>query len=186
MIFRLALAATLAVLATSPAFAHLDPADHGSFAAGFTHPLFGTDHVLAMIAVGLWAALLGRGAVLALPSAFVGAMIAGFLMSLAGIPVPYVEPVILASVMVLGVVVATALRLPLPASMALVALFGICHGYAYGGEMGSATGLGYAAGFVLATALLHATGLLIGYSASIAARNDPRHGQRASFAASAF
>ncbi|WP_428671051.1 HupE/UreJ family protein [Roseibium sp.] len=178
MIFRLALAATLALTATSPAFAHLDPAEHGSFAAGFSHPLFGTDHVLAMIAVGLWAALLGGRAVLALPTAFVSAMIAGFGLALAGFPLPYVEPLILTSVIVLGLVVALALRLPLPASAAFVALFGICHGYAHGGEMGAATEFGYAAGFVLATALLHATGLLIGYSASISARNDPARATR--------
>ena len=70
MISRFALAAAVFSLTASPAFAHLDPAEHGSFAAGFTHPLFGTDHVLAMIAVGLWAALLGGRAIWALPTAF--------------------------------------------------------------------------------------------------------------------
>ncbi len=178
MIFRLALAAALSLSAASPAFAHLDPAEHGSFAAGFSHPLFGTDHVLAMIAVGLWAALLGGRAIWVLPTAFVGSMIAGFAMSVAGIPLPYVEPVILASVIVLGGVVALALHLPLLLSAATVAAFGIGHGYAHGGEIGSATELGFAAGFVLATALLHATGLLIGHSASISARNDPTRATR--------
>ncbi|MCX2723748.1 HupE/UreJ family protein [Roseibium salinum] len=173
MIIRLALAAALSVSAASPALAHVDPSVHGSFAAGFTHPLFGTDHVLAMIAVGLWAALLGGRALWALPTAFVGAMIAGFALSLAGAPLPYVEPLILASVIVFGVAVALALRLPLGFSAALVAAFGVCHGYAHGGEIGSAGEFGYAAGFVLATALLHAAGLLIGHGAHIAARNDP-------------
>lgn len=178
MIFRLGLAAGLFAFTASPALAHLDPAAHGSFAAGFTHPLFGTDHVLAMIAVGLWAALLGGRAVVALPTAFVGAMVAGFALSLAGVPLPYVEPFILASVVVLGVVVALALRLPLGLSAAVVAAFGICHGHAHGGEIGSAGELGYAAGFVLATALLHAAGLLIGYGANIATRNDPTRASR--------
>ena len=173
MLFRLGLAGTLLSLASSPALAHLDPSEHGSFAAGFSHPLFGTDHVLAMIAVGLWAALLGGRAVWALPTAFVGAMVAGFFLSLAGVPVPYVEPFILASVVVLGVVVALALRLPLGLSAALVAAFGICHGHAHGGEIGSAGEIGYAGGFVLATALLHAAGLLIGYGAHTAARDNP-------------
>ncbi|ASP36287.1 HupE/UreJ family protein [Labrenzia sp. VG12] len=178
MIIRLGLAAGVFALATSPALAHLDPAEHGSFAAGFTHPLFGTDHVLAMIAVGLWAALQGGRAVWALPTAFVGAMVVGFGLSLAGVPLPYVEPLILTSVVVLGTVVALALRLPLGLSAGLVALFGVCHGHAHGGEIGLAGEFGYAGGFVLATALLHAAGLLIGYAANIATRNDPDWAER--------
>lgn len=173
MKLRLALSAAICVFASSPAFAHLDPSEHGSFASGFSHPLFGTDHVLAMIAVGLWAALLGGRAIWALPTAFVGAMFVGFILSVSGVPLPYVEPFILASVVVLGVLVALALRLPVSASAAIVAAFGICHGHAHGGEIGSAGELGYAAGFVIATALLHAAGLLIGYGANVATRNDP-------------
>jgi len=178
MISRFALAAAVFALTASPALAHLDPAEHGSFAAGFTHPLFGTDHVLAMIAVGLWAALQGGRAVWALPTAFVGAMVAGFALSLAGMALPYVEPFILASVVVLGTVVALALRLPLGLSAILVAAFGLCHGHAHGGEIGAAGEFAYAGGFVLATALLHATGLLIGYGANIATRNDPEWARR--------
>jgi len=178
MIYRFGLAAAALSLASSPALAHLDPAAHGSFAAGFTHPLFGTDHVLAMIAVGLWAALLGGRAVWALPTAFVSAMIAGFAVSIAGMPLPYVEPFIMASVIVLGVVVALALRLPLGLSAALVAAFGLCHGHAHGGEIGMAGEFGYAGGFVLATALLHAAGLLIGYGANIATHNEPERASR--------
>ncbi|MCV0424269.1 MAG: HupE/UreJ family protein [Roseibium sp.] len=173
MPFRLGLAAIVLSFASSPALAHLDPAEHGSFAAGFSHPLFGTDHVLAMIAVGLWAALLGGRAVWMLPTAFVSAMVAGFFLSLAGMPLPYVEPFILLSVVVLGVVVALALRLPLGLCAALVAAFGICHGHAHGGEIGTAGEIAYAGGFVLATALLHAAGLLIGHGANIAAHNNP-------------
>ncbi|KZM51516.1 HupE/UreJ family protein [Labrenzia sp. OB1] len=178
MIFRIILAAAITLFAASPALAHLDPSEHGSFAAGFSHPIFGTDHVLAMIAVGLWAALLGGRAIWLLPSAFVGAMLAGFALSVSGLPLPYVEPVILTSVIVLGVAVALALQLPLGASAALVAVFGLCHGHAHGGEMGAAGAIGYAAGFVLATILLHAAGLLIGYGANIATRNDPAWARR--------
>lgn len=172
MTFRFAIAALFAVTATTPALAHLDPAEHGSFAAGFTHPVFGLDHVLAMIAVGLWAALIGGRAIWTLPSTFVGAMIVGFGLSLAGLSLPYVEPAILASVVIFGCAVALALRLPTALSTGLIALFGLCHGHAHGGEMGEAGLLGYAAGFVLATALLHATGVLVGYGAQTAAGNN--------------
>lgn len=152
----------LAALAASPAAAHLAPEEHGSFAAGFTHPVFGTDHVLAMICVGLWAALLTGRALWALPTAFVGAMAFGFVLALGGMPLPFVEPVILASVIAFGVLVALATRLPLPGAVALVGLFGLFHGHAHGGEMGSATALAYLSGFVVATALLHGAGVLLG------------------------
>jgi len=161
----LLVALTMAV-SSSPAFAHMDPAQHGSFAAGFTHPLFGLDHILAMIAVGLWAALMGGRAIWGLPTAFVGAMILGFGLALAGLPLPMVEPVILASVIVLGALVALAARFDLFLSAGLVGAFGLFHGYAHGGEIGSAGELGYAAGFVIATALLHAAGVVIGLGAS--------------------
>ncbi|GAA0778323.1 HupE/UreJ family protein [Roseibium denhamense] len=178
MSIRFAAAALLVAVSASPAFAHLDPTEHGSFAAGFTHPIFGLDHVLAMIGVGLWAALLGGRAIWALPTAFVGAMVAGFGLALAGAPLPFVEPLILASVVLLGVAVALALRFPLWISVALVAAFGVCHGHAHGGEIGSAGELGYAAGFVLATACLHAAGLLIGFGAHTAASGNTVFGSR--------
>ncbi|WP_420338633.1 HupE/UreJ family protein [Roseibium sp.] len=172
MSIRFAAAALLVAVSASPAFAHLDPAEHGSFAAGFTHPVFGLDHVLAMIAVGLWAALAGGRAIWLLPTVFVGAMLTGFGLSLADVPVPYVEPVILASVIILGLIVAAAVNLPSWLSVALVAVFGMCHGHAHGGEMGDAGWLGYAAGFALATAILHAAGVLIGHGANVAAGRD--------------
>jgi urease accessory protein len=152
--------ATLFLLATAtPAFAHLDPAEHGSFAAGFSHPLFGTDHVLAMVAVGLWAWQIGGRALWLVPATFVIAMLAGFLLAMAGIGLPFVEPAILASVIGIGLLVALAVRLPLGACMACVAVFSVFHGHAHGSELGSATGFFYALGFALATALLHAAGL---------------------------
>ena len=113
----------------------------GAFAGGLLHPLTGLDHLLAMVAVGLWAALCGGRALWALPA---------------------VEPVILASVIVLGALVALAARLPVVAAAALVALFGLAHGHAHGTE-GPAAGLvAYVAGFGLATAGLHAAGLGLG------------------------
>lgn len=157
----LALAALIA-LAAPPALAHLDPAAHGSVMAGVTHPLSGADHILAMVAVGLWAVTLGGRALWALPAAFVGSMAAGFLLSLAGVGLPAVEPMILASVMVLGLAVALAVRLPLGASLALAGLFGLFHGHAHGGELGAATALRFGLGFVLATAGLHAAGVGLG------------------------
>ncbi len=156
-----ALALPLALTA-APAMAHLDPAAHGSVAAGFTHPLFGADHVLAMVAVGLWAAMLGGRAIWAVPAAFVGAMAVGFVLSLLGMPLPMVEPLILASVIVMGVLVALAVKLPMAAGMAVVAALAVFHGHAHGTEMGGAGAMAYLAGFASATALLHAAGIVLG------------------------
>jgi urease accessory protein len=152
----------LLAASATPALAHLDPAEHGSFMAGFTHPLFGVDHVLAMVAVGLWAAMLGGRAVWAVPAAFVGVMALGFVVSAIGVPLPLVEPTILASVVAIGLMVALALPLPVGAVMAVVGFFALFHGHAHGGEMGEATALGYAAGFAAATAALHAAGVALG------------------------
>lgn len=163
MLTRFLLAAAALTSGVVPAFAHLDPGEHGSFAAGFTHPLFGTDHVLAMVAVGLWAALLAgtvdRRSLLTVPLAFVATMLAGFTAAMGGLPLPFVEPVILASVVVIGLLAAIALRMPTPAAMALVGFFAFFHGHAHGGEIGEAGALSYAAGFAVATALLHAAGV---------------------------
>lgn len=171
MFKRLSLAAGLLLCAGAPAFAHLDPLAHGSFAAGLSHPLFGADHILVMVAVGLWAAQIslqpGRKAALWLvPSAFVGAMSVGFLMALAGIHLPFVEPAILASVIALGLLVAMAVRLPVAGSAAVVAVFALFHGHAHGAELGSAGALQFGIGFVIATAMLHAAGLAIGIGAN--------------------
>ncbi|WP_186398880.1 HupE/UreJ family protein [Stappia sp. P2PMeth1] len=157
-----ATAAALALTAT-PALAHLHPGEHGSFAAGFSHPLFGADHILAMVAVGLWAWQIGGRAVYIVPAAFVGTMLLGFVLALAGIALPFVEPAILASVVALGLLVALAVRLPVAGSAAVVAAFALFHGHAHGGEIGAATEFAYGAGFALATALLHAAGIALGY-----------------------
>ncbi|MGO4834409.1 HupE/UreJ family protein [Rhizobiaceae sp. 2RAB30] len=146
----------------APAFAHLDPAEHGSLLAGISHPLFGTDHILAMVAVGLWAALLGGRALWLVPAAFVGAMAVGFAAALSDAPLPFVEPVILASVVVIGLLAAMAFTVPAWAGMALVGFFAFFHGHAHGGELGAAGALSFGVGFAISTALLHAAGIGLG------------------------
>lgn len=158
---RVILPATFAMAAT-PAFAHLEPGEHGSFMAGFSHPLFGLDHILAMVAVGLWAAMIGGRAVWIVPSAFVGTMVVGFGAAMAGVPLPFVEPVILASVVAIGILVALAVNLPVWGGAAIVGLFALFHGHAHGEEMGVATALPYLLGFASATALLHLAGIALG------------------------
>lgn len=159
------LIAVLLSLMASPAFAHLNPAEHGSFAAGFSHPLSGADHILAMIAVGLWASMLGGRALVIVPLSFVGVMLLGFVAALSGVSLPYVEPVILASVIVLGLFVATAFHASTLTAALIVGFFAFFHGYAHGGEIGSAAFLSYGAGFALATALLHVAGIGVGLAA---------------------
>lgn len=151
-----------ALLLANPALAHLNPAEHGSFMAGATHPISGADHILAMVGVGLWAALLGGRAMWLVPTAFVLAMSAGFLASLAGMPLPMVEPMILASSVVLGLLVAVAARMPVWAGAAVVGVFALFHGHAHGAEMGGATAMTYLGGFALSTALLHVAGVVFG------------------------
>ena len=162
MIRRTLLAIGLTVASAAPAFAHLDPQEHGSLMAGLSHPLFGLDHILVMVAVGLWAAQIGGRALWAVPAAFVTMMAIGFGLSVAGIPLPFVEPVILASVVALGLLVAMAVRLDTSASAAIVAVFALFHGHAHGGELGAAGALPFAVGFVIATALLHVAGIALG------------------------
>ncbi|MDH7785337.1 urease accessory protein [Ochrobactrum sp. 19YEA23] len=159
------LIAVLLSLMASPAFAHLNPAEHGSFAAGFTHPLSGVDHILAMVAVGLWASMLGGRALVIVPLSFVGVMLLGFVAALGGVSLPFVEPVILASVIVLGLLVAMAFHASTLTAALIVGFFAFFHGYAHGGEIGSAAFLSYGAGFALATALLHAAGISVGLAA---------------------
>lgn len=166
MIKRLAAAALILGASIAPAFAHLDPAAHGSFMAGVSHPLFGVDHILAMVAVGLWAALLAqsedRRALWLVPAAFVGTMCLGFAAALLSLPLPFVEPVILASVVVIGLFAAVALNVPTGVAMIMVGFFAFFHGHAHGGELGAAGALSFGIGFALSTALLHAAGIALG------------------------
>jgi len=159
---RLFLTLLLTGAAASPAFAHLDPVAHGSLGAGFSHPLTGADHLLAMVAVGLWASLLGGRALWAVPAAFVAAMSVGFLAALGGLGLPFVEPVIAASVVVIGLLAMVALQVPAAVGMAVVGFFALFHGYAHGLELGGASGLSFMAGFAAATALLHGAGVALG------------------------
>jgi urease accessory protein len=164
----LALAAVLGALAllagVAPADAHLLNATGAGWSQGFAHPFSGLDHILAMVAVGIWAAQNGRPALWLLPVAFPLAMMAGGLLALAGVPVPGVETGIAASVAVLGLMIALAARPPLPVAVALVGLFALFHGHAHGTELPEAASpVLYGLGFVLATAILHLIGLAIGY-----------------------
>jgi len=141
---------------------------HGpmGLAAGFVHPLTGWDHLLAMVAVGLWSVQLGGRARWALPLTFVSAMILGAAAGIAGLTPPGLETGILASVLILGLMVAAAARLPLGLGLGLVALAGAFHGAAHGAEMPlQADNLRFLAGMVMATALLHAVGVGAGTAA---------------------
>lgn len=162
MIRRTLLAIGLTAASAAPAFAHLDPQEHGSLMAGLSHPLFGLDHILVMVAVGLWAVQIGGRALWAVPAAFVTMMAIGSGLAVAGVSLPFVEPVILASVVALGLLVAMAVRLDTSASAAIVAVFALFHGHAHGGELGAAGALPFAVGFVIATALLHVVGIALG------------------------
>jgi urease accessory protein len=138
---------------------------HG-FSNGLLHPLTGLDHIGAMFAVGLWAAQRGGRAQWVVPLAFVSIMVIGGILGMGGVGIPYVEQGIAASVLVLGIFIAAAVRLPLPASVAVVGFFALFHGYAHGAEMpASASGLNYGIGFVIATAALHLAGLGLGLAA---------------------
>ena len=146
------------------ALAHTGLEHAVSLGSGFKHPWTGLDHMLAMLSVGLWAGLNGGRALWAWPAAFVGVMVAGGALGIAGVSMPMAEPGILASVIVLGLLVLTAARLPVALGAALVAVFALLHGHAHGAELPAhAAAASYAAGFALATALLHAIGLGVAY-----------------------
>jgi urease accessory protein len=159
------------VFAAAPdaALAHTGAEHAFSFASGFRHPLTGLDHMLAMIAVGLWAGLNGGRALWTWPVAFVGVMVLGGVLGISGVLVPMVEAGILASVVVLGLLVLAAAQLPVAAGTILIALFALLHGHAHGAELpDGAAAATYAAGFVIATAILHAIGIGVSRMASTA------------------
>jgi urease accessory protein len=136
------------------------------FFHGFGHPLGGADHLLAMVTIGLLAASLGGKALWAVPSSFAAAMLAGGLLAINGIPMPFVEIGIALSVLVLGLVTAVSLNGPVVVMMALAGVFALFHGHAHGAEMPADTaGATYATGFVLATSLLHLAGIGLGLAA---------------------
>ena len=154
----------LLLLLPSVAFAHTGAAgDAISFMHGFSHPMGGVDHLLAMIAVGIWAAQIGGRAVWLVPTAFVVVMILGGVVGFSGINMPFIEQGILVSVLIMGVLIAGAFKLPLQFSTAIVAVFAVFHGFAHGAEMPATIGAGvYVLGFAIATALLHVSGVLSG------------------------
>lgn len=147
-------------LLLSPALAVAHPGhDHAGIMSGLAHPVFGLDHLLAMLAVGLWAAQQTGTARWALPLTFVAAMLLGGLLGFAGVEMPLMETGIAGSVLALGLLVALAVRPPLAVAAGLTALFAASHGVAHGLELPDLSSpWGYAAGFVFATAALHAAG----------------------------
>jgi urease accessory protein len=159
---RPTLAILSALLLAQPAFAHVGTQAHDAFSAGFSHPLGGADHLAAMVAVGLYASVLGGAARWSLPAGFVGAMTVGYIAALAAVPVPLVEPMILASVIVIGLLLAFAVRPSTIVATVAVAAFGLFHGHAHGAEIGGVSALGFGAGFLAGTTLLHMAGLWFG------------------------
>ena len=156
------IALSLAAL-VSPAFAHVQSGQATGFLSGLLHPVSGLDHVLAMVAVGLWGAQLGAPAIWLLPVTFPIVMALGGFLGLLGVPLPGVEVGIAASAILLGAAVMTERRLPLYAAAALVGLFAVFHGHAHGTELPPGqSGLLYSLGFVAATGCLHAIGIAIG------------------------
>ena len=150
-------------LAAQPALAHSGTGLVGGFLAGFSHPLNGLDHLLAMVAVGLWGAFLGRPLIYLLPVLFPAVMAGGGVLGLAGLPLPFAEFGIALSVLVLGLLTAAARALPVPLALTIVAAFAVFHGYAHGRELPlAADPVGYSLGFVLATGLLHVVGIAVG------------------------
>lgn len=156
-------AMALLIAGSGAALAHPGHEMHSSFMSGFAHPMGGLDHLLAMIAVGLWASSLGGRAIWAVPMAFVAMMFVGGSAAVAGTQVPFVEQGIVLSVIVLGALVLGAKRLPTLVCSAIAGAFAFFHGAAHGMEMPlNASGIEYALGFVLATAMLHVVGLAFG------------------------
>jgi urease accessory protein len=154
--------AAILILLSGPAAAHTGGAV-GGLLSGFSHPLFGYDHLLAMLAVGIWGAQMGGRLVWELPIAFPLVMAVGGILGMAGFPIPHVETGIALSVLALGMVIALVLRPPELVALLLIAAFAICHGYAHGAELPSAADpAAYSIGFVVATGLIHVVGIGLG------------------------
>lgn len=152
----------LVAAACPPAVAHTGSGG-GGFVGGFLHPVFGPDHVVAMVAVGLWGAFLGAPAIWLLPIVFPLVMAGGGVMGILGVPLPGVEIGIAISAIVLGLMVALAARPPLWVATVLVGAFAIFHGHAHGSELPPGTdAVAFSVGFVVATGLLHLTGITFG------------------------
>jgi len=160
----LTIAAALLLIPTA-AFAHPAIGNAHGFVQGLAHPLGGLDHILAMVAVGVFAWQLGGRALWAVPATFVLVMALGGILGITGIGIPGIEIGIAASVIVLGTIVALRVKASVAVAMAVVALFAIFHGHAHGTEMPlAAASVPYAVGFMLATALLHLAGIALGFA----------------------
>ena len=157
------LAAFLLFAWMQPAFAHTGTGAAFGFLSGFLHPITGPDHLVAMVAVGLWGAQLGNPAIWVLPITFPLVMALGGVVGVSGFELPLAEEVVGFSGIALGLVVAARAKPPLWVAAVLVGLFAVFHGYAHGKELPEAADpIGYGVGFVTATGLLHLTGILIG------------------------
>lgn len=167
------------MVAADPAAAHTFGAGGAGFEQGVVHPLSGLDHILAMVAVGLWAAQRGGTDLWRLPLTFMGAMAVGAGLAVAGIQLPLVEFGIAGSVALLGLFVAFGTRMPSAAAYSLVALFALCHGHGHGSELPTAAHPAlYALGFLLATGTLHAIGIGTGLAAKKAGHVAMDYGMR--------
>ncbi|MQQ07895.1 Ni/Fe hydrogenase [Epibacterium sp. SM1979] len=148
----------------SAAAAHTGDGINSGFASGFWHPILGWDHVVAMVAVGLWGAFLGQPAIWVLPVVFPMVMAFGGALGILGVPLPAVETGIALSGVILGLLVATAARAPLWVASVIVGFFAIFHGHAHGTELPDVfNAYGYAVGFVIGTGLLHMAGIGLGF-----------------------
>jgi urease accessory protein len=151
-------------LLANPAVAHMGTGLAGGFMSGFKHPFSGIDHLLAMVSVGLWGVFLGRPLIYGLPVIFPVMMVVGAILGMFVVPLPPVELGIALSVLVLGGCIALSVRAPVWAASIIVAVFAVFHGYAHGKELPSAADpVSFSTGFVLATGLLHVSGICLGF-----------------------
>lgn len=157
------LKAVLLLMLNISLFAHTGVHEASGFSAGFSHPIGGADHVLAMVAVGLWAAMIGGRATWIVPVGFVSMMSVGAFMGIGGLEVSFVEEAILASVIAMGVLIAFGIKFNVVLSTVIVGVFAFFHGVAHGAEMPlNASGFEYGIGFIIATTILHIVGIAIG------------------------
>jgi urease accessory protein len=167
---RIFLALAFTLISTA-AFAHTGHGDTAGFLHGMLHPAGGLDHILAMVAVGIFAYVLGGRALWLVPLSFLSMMAVGFLLGVGGVDLPFVELGIALSSVVIGGAAALGRPMHVAGAMAMVGVFAVFHGHAHGAEMPASTsGLSYALGFVAATALLHASGILAALGAAKAFR----------------
>jgi urease accessory protein len=153
----------------APAEAHTGTGSIAGFLAGFAHPVSGLDHLLAMAAVGIWGAFLGRPLIWALPIAFPLMMVVGGVAGIVGLPLPMIELGVGLSVVALGLAIAWAWRAAIPAAILIVAVFAVFHGYAHGAELPQAADpAAYSAGFVICTGLIHLAGIAFGLLGKLA------------------